>query len=124
MSKQGRTKTISFPKKDYDIKGYLGNLDNMSEYLINLVRENLQKRGIEIDAEGNVIAINNSLEESAFGSVENQKLDLILESIDQLKQMINDKSFVQSNDTNDTVELKPQVKVKLNRLLNSIISEE
>lgn len=124
MSKQGRTKTISFPKKDYDIKGYLGSLDNMSEYLINLVRENLQKRGIEIDAEGNVIAINNSLEESAVGSVENQKLDMILESIDELKQIINDKSFVKSNDTNDAVELKPQVKVKLNRLLNSIISEE
>ncbi len=124
MSKQGRTKTISFPKKDYDIKGYLGNLDNMSEYLINLVRENLQKRGIEIDAEGNVIAINNSLEESTVGNVENQKLDMILESIDQLKQMINDKSFVKSSDTDDAVELKPQVKVKLNRLLNSIISED
>ncbi|MFQ6896994.1 MAG: hypothetical protein ACLRSH_09300 [Turicibacter sp.] len=118
MSKQGRTRTISFPKRDYDIKEYLGKLDNMSEYLISLVRENLTKRGIEIDSEGNVISVDEHKGEKDGES--DRKLDQILDSIDELKELIKNRTF----SSVEGESLKPKVEVKLNRLLNSLLDDD
>lgn len=93
----GRTKTISFPKKDYDIKDYLSNIDNMSEYIINLVRQDLENK-------------NNSNDD---------KLDFIINELATIKQMLSDGSFKAISKRQE-----PKAQERLNKLLNALVDDE
>ncbi|MDE5977989.1 MAG: hypothetical protein K2G70_05950 [Turicibacter sp.] len=92
----GRTKTISFPKKDYDIKEYLSNIDNMSEYIIRLVRNDLENKN----------------------SNSEDKLDFIINELADIKKTIANGEF-----KTISKKQKPQAQERLSKLSKSLIDD-